>query len=140
MMLDNLAQAQAILATQPFSVFLGAELTRFDPQHVELSVPFRPEFQQQFGFAHGGVLSYLADNGITFAGGAVLGPDVITSEYKINYLKPALGERLIARASVIGASSRQAVCRCDVFAVKDGQEYLCSTAQGTIVRRGGEGA
>jgi hypothetical protein len=33
----------------------------------------------------------------------VLGPNVLTAEYKINYLKPAHGKRLIARASVIGA-------------------------------------
>jgi uncharacterized protein (TIGR00369 family) len=58
---------------------------------------------------------------------------VVTSEYKINYVKPAIGETLIARATVIAAGRRQAVCRCDVFVVNNGSEALCATAQGTIV-------
>jgi uncharacterized protein (TIGR00369 family) len=58
---------------------------------------------------------------------------VVTSEYKINYLRPALGESLIARATVLYAGKSQAVCRCDVLAVTAGAEKLCATAQGTIV-------
>ena len=75
-----------------------------------------------------GAISYVADNALTFAGGSVL-----TSEYKIDYLRPASGETLVARASVVHAGSRRAVCRCDVFAVgAGGGETFCATAQGTI--------
>jgi uncharacterized protein (TIGR00369 family) len=127
--------ARSILAQQPFSVFLGAEVTRFDAEgKAELRLAIKPEYLQQYGFVHGGVLSYLADNALTFAAGAAFGPAVITSEYKINYLRPATGDTLIARAEVLHAGKRQAVCRCDVFAVKDGAEKLCATAQGTILR------
>jgi acyl-coenzyme A thioesterase PaaI-like protein len=45
-----------------------------------------------------------------------------------------VGERLVARASAEAVSKTQAVCRCEVFAVKDGAEKLCALAQGTIVR------
>jgi uncharacterized protein (TIGR00369 family) len=55
-------------------------------------------------------------------------------EYKINYLKPAVGKHLIAKASVIHAGKRNAVCRCDVFVVTDGEETLCATSHGTISR------
>lgn len=59
---------------------------------------------------------------------------MLTSEYKINYLRPASGEMLVARASVVHAGKRQAVCRCDVFAVgAGGEEEFCAAAQGTIV-------
>ncbi len=125
--------AKQVLAAQPFSVLLGTEVTQFDAQGTELRLTMKPEFRQQNGFAHGGILSYLADNALTFAGGSVLGERVLTSEYKINYLKPARGNLLIARASVISAGSRQAVCRCDVFARHAEEESLCATAQGTIV-------
>lgn len=131
-----LSLGRAVLAAQPFSAHLGTQLTIFTQGQVELALPFKPEFAQQFGFVHGGVIGYLADNALTFAGGAVLGPDVLTAEYKINYLKPAQGERLIARASVVASSSRQAVCRCDILAQRDGLEYICAVAQGTIVKRG----
>lgn len=133
---DLLTLGRAVLAAQPFSAHLGTQLTVFAQGQAELTLQFKPEFAQQFGFVHGGVISYLADNAITFAGGSVLGSDVLTAEYKINYLQPAQGERLIARASVIASSRRQAVCRCDILAQRDGQEYLCAAAQGTIVKRG----
>lgn len=133
---DLLALGRAVLAAQPFSAHLGTQLTVFAQGQAELVLTFKPEFAQQFGFVHGGVISYLADNAITFAGGTVLGPHVLTAEYKINYVKPAHGERLIARAGVVSSSSRQAVCRCDILAVRDGQEYLCAVAQGTVVKRG----
>ena len=60
----------------------------------------------------------------------------MTSEFKINYLRPAIGESLIARASVIHAGKSQAVCRCDVFVTANAEDKLCATAQGTIVRLG----
>jgi uncharacterized protein (TIGR00369 family) len=131
---EFLAIGRQILATQPFSVFLGAEITVMAPGEAVIELPIKSEFLQQFGVVHGGVISYLADNALTFAGGSQLGPSVLTSEYKINYVKAARGERLIARATSIAASTRQAVCRCDIFAIAAGQEYLCAAAQGTIVK------
>jgi acyl-coenzyme A thioesterase PaaI-like protein len=61
----------------------------------------------------------------------------VTSEFKINCVRPAVGERLLARADAVAVGKAQAVCRCDVFAVKGGEETLCAVAQGTIVRLGG---
>lgn len=133
--LGRQALTRQALARQPFSVWLGAELTAFSPAGAELALAVRPEHLQQHGFVHG-VVSYLADNALTYAGGGALGPSVVSAEYNINYVRPARGERLIARAAVIGAGKRQAVCRCDVFAVTDGNETLCATAQGTIAALG----
>ncbi len=121
------------LDAQAFSKLIGAELIEFKEGEVVFEIPIRKDLLQHHGFVHGGVLSSAADNALTFVGGTVLGPEIITSEYKINYLRPALGEKLIARGSVISAGKRQAVCRCDVFTVKDEVEKICATAQGTIV-------
>jgi uncharacterized protein (TIGR00369 family) len=129
-----LAMGREILAKQPFSVLLGAELAALSPGKVDLQLALKPEHLQQNGFAHGGVVSYLADNALTYAGGTAMQVPVVTSEFKINYVRPAVGERLIARASADAVSKTQAVCRCEVFAVKDGAEKLCALAQGTIVR------
>jgi len=130
---------QKALAGQSFSRLLGAKLTVFQPGEAVLEIPVREDLLQQNGFVHGGVLSYAADNALTFSGGSVLGSNVLTSEYKINYLRPAIGEKLIARGSVVYSSKRQAVCRCDVLVAKDGgTETLCATAQGTIVAMASE--
>lgn len=122
---------RAVLNAQPFSRLLGTELIAFEDGKAELALDLKPDHLQQHGFAHGGVVSYLADNALTFAGGSVLG-DSVTLEYKINYLRPAIGQRLIARARVTGSGKTQAVCHCDVFVAADGAEKMCATAQGTI--------
>jgi uncharacterized protein (TIGR00369 family) len=98
-----------VLASQPFSGLIGTELVSFSQGYAELKIPIRPELKQQHGFVHGGVISYAADNALTFAGGSVLGPGVTTSELKINYLRPAIGDFLVARASIIYSGKSQAV-------------------------------
>lgn len=135
-MKDLFTLGKEILASQPFSVLIGAELLSFSQGYAELKIPIRPELKQQHGFVHGGVISYAVDNALTFAGGSVLGTSVTTSEFKINYLRPAIGDFLFARATVIHAGKSQAVCRCDVFVSKDGKESLCATSQGTITMLG----
>ena len=130
---DHLSFARRILASQPFSVFVGAEVSAFSEGRAELRVPIVDALLQQNGFVHGGVVSYAVDNALTFAGGSVLGSEVVTSEFSVHYLHPCLGEALVARATVVHAGRRQAVCRCDVLAVADGAESLCATALGTIV-------
>jgi uncharacterized protein (TIGR00369 family) len=132
----TLEDARTALRSQPFSMLLGAELTRFDPQGIELRMPITDKVRQQHGFVHGGVISYVADNALTFAGGSVLGPAIVTSEYKINYLRPAKGEALVARASIVHAGRSQAVCRCEVFAVAGEALVLCAVAQGTVALQG----
>ena len=135
--MDDLLQlGKQILASQPFSVLVGAELTGYSPGWAELTIPITPQLKHQHGFVHGGVISYAADNALTFVGGSILGPAVVTSEYKINYLRPAMGAVLIARATVVYSSKTQAVCRCDVFVVSKGKESLCAVSQGTIARIG----
>ncbi len=134
---EPLARARAILAKQPFSMMLGAEMDAFETGTVQLSLPFSAKLIQQHGFLHGGVISYLADNALTFAGGSVLG-DSVTAEFKINYLRPARdAERLVAIATVVGSGATQAVCRCDVFLQTGNSRKLCAAAQGTIRKAGG---
>lgn len=122
-----------ILNNQPFSVLVGTELELFEPGKAVLTLTVREELKQQHGFVHGGVVSYLADNALTYAGGSVLG-DSVTSEYKINYLRPAIGEKLVARASVLASGKKQAVCQCEVFAIGNAGERLVAVAQGTIIK------
>ncbi|RZI85278.1 MAG: PaaI family thioesterase [Rubrivivax sp.] len=136
-MMDMLSMGRQVLDQQGFSRLLGTELAAYGPDGVVLRLALRDELRQQNGFAHGGVISYLADNALTFAGGASLGPAVLTAEYKINYLRPGTGVALVAKASVIYAGKTSATCRCEVFAVaEDGSEKLCACAQGTIAKIG----
>jgi len=132
--MDMLVRGRQVLAAQPFSVMLGTELLAFEEGRAELKTPITPQLLQQHGFVHGGIISYAADNALTFAGGTALGSAVVTSEFKINYVRPAIGDFLVARATVVHAGASQAVCRCDVYVSTVGAERLCATAQGTIVK------
>ena len=131
--------ARQIFDSQPFSGHLGASLESVGTDSAEIALAVTDELTQQHGFAHGGVLSYLADNAMAFAGGLALGGDVLMSEFKINFVRPAVGDRLIARAHTTALSKRQAVCQSRVFAVSDdGAETLCAVAQGTVVAASAE--
>lgn len=120
------------LAKQPFSVLLGTELESIEPGFARLVLPIKHDLLQQHGFVHGGAISYLADNALTCAGASLLG-NSLTSEFKINYVRPAIGPgKLIADATSVADGKTQAVCRCDVFVERDGERKLCAVAQGTI--------
>ena len=123
--------AQEIFNSQPFSALLGAKLQSCGRGRAEIRLLISPSLLQHHCYVHGGVLAYLADNALTFAAGSVLG-DVVTSEFKINFLYPAQGEMLIAVAEVLSATTAQAVCRCDIFVVKEDVRSLCAGAQGTV--------
>lgn len=130
----DLAMARQVLAAQPFSVLLGAELIRFGDGEAELLVPLDERLRQQHGAAHGGALSYAADTAITFAAGSVAGANVLTAEMKINYVRGATGTELVARAAVVHAGSSLVTVRCEIFDRTATGEQLCALAQGTIAR------
>lgn len=133
----DLAAARRVLAAQPFSVLLGATLTAFGDGMAELRVPLRDDHRQQDGVAHGGLLSYAADNVLTFAAGAAAGPLVWTAGFTIDYLAPATGTVLVARGEVVRAGRRLVTVRADLLDVHEdeGSERLCAVAQGTVARR-----
>jgi uncharacterized protein (TIGR00369 family) len=135
-MTDWITRGRSALASQPFSQLLGAELVDLEPGRAELALNIADSHKQQHGFVHGGVLSYLADNALTFAGGIALGVPAVTAEFKVNYVRPAIGQRLIARAQAVHTGKTQSVCRCEIFVIADGQEKLCAVAQGTIAAMG----
>jgi len=133
--------ANRILAAQPFSVLIGAKLTRFGGGVARIEVPFEPQLLQQNGFLHGGVLAYAIDNAISFAGGSVLGPSILTAGMTVAYHRPARGP-ILAEATVITATRSSAAVRCEVSAVDDrtGERVIVASGHGTIalIGRGAE--
>lgn len=131
--LDLRAFARKVFERQPFTRYIGATLEDSGASTAVISIEVADHHLQQHGFVHGGVLSYLADNAITFAGGLAMKGNALTSEFKVNYVRPARGSKVIARASARNAGKRQAVCQCEIFVLADGEEKLCALAQGTVV-------
>ena len=124
-----------VLKAQPFMVALGVMASRIEPGEIELSVAIRPDHLQHGGVVHGGVLVAMADNAGGAAAASLLpeGQAVVTAEYRISFLAPAAGQKLIARGTVLKPGRTLIHTRSDVIAVADGRETLVATGLGTMV-------
>jgi uncharacterized protein (TIGR00369 family) len=120
---------------QPFMRLIGAAVTSVTPGHCEIRLDFKPELTQQIGYFHAGVLGTLADNAGGYAALSLTpaGQEVLTVEYKINFMAPGRGEALVARAKVLKAGRTLIVCQSDVFNIQDGRELLAATAMLTMM-------
>jgi acyl-coenzyme A thioesterase PaaI-like protein len=58
----------------------------------------------------------------------------LTADLKLNSARPAIGQVLIARATVMTAGKTQAVCRGEEIALNDRVERVCLIAQGMVLR------
>ncbi|MGB0386972.1 MAG: PaaI family thioesterase [Ardenticatenaceae bacterium] len=130
---------RASFAKQKVMTTIGASLTRVSPGEVEIELPFRDDLTQQHGFLHAGIVTTIVDNACGYAALSLMPADaeVLTIEYKVNFLSPAIGERMIARARVSKAGRTITVCAGDVFALDDGdnegQEKLVATMLATMM-------
>jgi len=96
---------------------LGAEIESVEPGKVTLTCAFVEGLTQQHGLLHGGVLASLADVACGYAALSTMPPDreVLTVEFKINFLKPAKTKRLIAVGQVLQSGRTLTVCEGTVF-------------------------
>jgi uncharacterized protein (TIGR00369 family) len=125
---------QTVIANTPFASFMGAEILKASPGAVELAIDIRADLMtQHHGFIHGAVTGFVADSACAWAAGTVAG-DVVTSEYKVHFLAPAVGRRIVGRGRVIKASARIIVTQADIYSVMGGSEKLVAIALATVVK------
>ena len=120
---------------QLFMSTIGAEMVSVGRGSVEIRFPFSSRLTQQNGFVHAGAVTSIMDSACGYAALSVAPEkaDVLSVEFKVNFLAPGIGESFIARASVKRAGKRLAVCTADAFAVKEGEEKLIATMLSTIM-------
>src|SRR5690348_3280489 len=99
----SLDQVRPSAAQQAFLKLIGAELTRVAPGEIEFALAYREDLTQQHGFVHGGVITTIADVACGYAALTLMpeGSEVLSVEFKLNLLRPAAGNRFIARARVL---------------------------------------
>jgi uncharacterized protein (TIGR00369 family) len=122
-------------ARQPFMAHLGARITGLTPGECAVETDHAPELTQQHGYFHGGVMASLADSAAGYAAYSLMpaNSSVLTVEYKINLIRPGIGERLSARARVIRPGRTLSVVQADVYAISGGKEALCVTSLQTLM-------
>jgi uncharacterized protein (TIGR00369 family) len=126
---------QEKISKSPFTVFMDVEITACENGFAELILSVREELKQHNGFLHGAVIGFLIDSACCWAAASKVG-DVVTSEYKLNFIVPAMGEKMIARGYVIKSTFSQVITRADVFSISNSKEILVSTGLATITPYG----
>lgn len=118
----------------PIARFFGVEFTDIGPGRLEAVLPYRDELCYRPGHFQGTAVSAVAYFAATSALGTLLAADRIglTLDQNVRFLAPAIGERLVARGRAISAGYSVSVGASDVYAVRDGKEMLCATAQVTV--------
>lgn len=114
---------------------LGISIARLEPGEVDLAMDYSPDFTQQHGFVHAGIITAGLDNACGIAAFTLMPPDtgILTVEFKTNLLAPAQGERFAFRATVVKPGRTLTVCEAKAYAEHSGIETLIATMTGTLM-------
>ena len=114
---------------------IGATLGAIARGRVEIVLVPKPEVSQQHGFVHAGAVSAIADTAAGYAALSLMpaGRGVLTTEFKINLLAPATGERIVARGKVVKAGRTLTLAQTEVFAMGHGEERLIAFLTATLM-------
>ena len=123
-------------SVQGFMQAHKGELIAVEPGFVEVHLPFSKALAQQHGFFHGGIITTAADSASGFASYTVTEPDeeCLSAEFKINFLSPGRGEKLIARGNVLRAGRNLIITEATVSVLRDGEEIDCAIMIHTLSR------
>lgn len=135
---DVLAQIRAINAAAGFNRWCGIEVVSASQGSAVIAMPWRPEAGQYSGFLHAGLVGALIDTACGFAAATLVGR-VLASHYAVNCLRPAVGERFIAKARVVKSGKTQVFTACELFAEAAGSEKLVATGETILVAVGSGG-
>lgn len=134
---DFAVRVRASFAQQAVMTTIGATLTTVLPGEVIITLSFRQDLTQQDGVLHAGIVTTVVDSACGYAAFSLMPPEraVLTVEYKVNFLAPAVGTMFRAHGYVTKPGRTLTVCTGDVFAMRDHEERLIATMLATMIMR-----
>ncbi len=130
----------ASFGSQGLMATIGAILESVQDGEVHIALPFSSSISQQQGFVHAGAITSIVDSACGYAAltKASLGFEVVTAEFKVNLLRPAIGNRFLAIGRVQNAGKLLTVCTGEVraFNEKADSYKVVALMQGTFVNVG----
>ncbi len=128
-------RVRASFARQGLMRTLGATLVSVGHGVVEISIKPTAAVSQQHGFVHAGAVSAIADTAAGYAALTMMPPGrgVLTAEFKINLLAPAMGDLILARGRVVKAGRTLTLAQAEVFAVSGGVDKLVAFLTATLM-------
>ncbi len=132
---DYVERIRSSFARQGLMSTLGARLGTISLGEVEIAISPNPAISQQHGFVHAGAVTAIADTAAGYAALTLMpaGTGVLSTEFKINLLAPAVGDRIVARGRVVKAGRTLTVAQSEVFAESDGEQKLVALLTGTLI-------
>jgi uncharacterized protein (TIGR00369 family) len=132
---DVADRVRASFARQPLMHTIGASLARVESGEVEIAMPVAARLCQQHGFVHAGIVAALGDTACGYAAFSLMraGAGVLTTEFKINLLAPAAGERLVALGRVVKPGRTLTVAQAEVFGEAAGERRLVALLTATLM-------
>jgi uncharacterized protein (TIGR00369 family) len=108
-----------LLQLPRYHQFLGLECVAAEEDSVKLRLPFREDFlaDEAGTYVHGGVIASLIDVAGDFALITSFGRGLPTVDLRVDYLRPALKEDLIATAIVV--KKGRSLSLCDIVVEND---------------------
>ncbi len=133
--MDFIKKTEKIFEDANFIKNLGIKILEIKKGYCETQLEIRDFHRQQHGFIHAGVIATLADHTAGAAATTIVHKEeeVLTIEFKINFLRPAEGEFLICRSGLIREGRRIMVAESDVFSIKSGAEKAVAKAIVTLM-------
>lgn len=115
---------------------LGASITELRRGFCQLQAPYGADLTQQHGYFHAGVTSSLVDTAGGYAGLSTYtrGDSILTVDFTVNLLAPAIGDSLLADATVIKSGRTLTVCQLEAFTLKAGSRVHVATGRQTLIR------
>jgi uncharacterized protein (TIGR00369 family) len=125
---------ERLTAARGFTKESGFRVRTFADGFVALEVEPKESLVQFMGYVHAGVVTGLADHaaGACYASVLPEGRACLTIELKVNFMKPAEGDMLVAEATALSRGSSIGVVRSDVYGEKDGKRTMVATALVTL--------
>ncbi|MCD9854497.1 PaaI family thioesterase [Epilithonimonas sp. JDS] len=112
---------------------LNAKLVSVEKGEVKISSEFSEALTQQHGFFHAGVATSIVDSACGYAALTMMPDDmeVLSVEFKINFIKPAKTDKLIAIGKVL--KSGRTLTICEGYVYDSSEEKLISKMTATMI-------
>ena len=114
---------------------VGYQVQEYRSGYLESRLEVLDRHRQQDQYIHAGVLAAMADHTAGYAAFSLVDEEqrILTIEFKINFLQPAYGRRLICKSRILREGGRVLVGESEVFDQRSAGEFLAAKALVTLM-------
>jgi len=118
---------------QGFMKTIGAKIISIEKGTVKIECAYNKKLAQQNGYFHAGVITSIVDVACGYAAHSMMpeGSEVLSVEFKTNFIRAAKAEKIIAIGKVVKSGKTLSFCEGKVT---DGSEKIVfATMQATMI-------